>query len=101
MNKIKSVIALGAFVSAIFMGCATTTVKGSGIKGNTANVKKNYVTILDYQGASFGSEIPQWVVEIGNGNYSSEYISSLMPGVSGKKIFVTLARGDNLEYTEQ
>lgn len=85
----------------VLFGCATTTVKGSGIKGNAAKVKKSEVSIIDYQGASFGSEIPQWVVEIGNGNYSSEYLSSIMPGVKGKKAFVTVARGDNLEYTKQ
>lgn len=83
------------------MSCATTSVKGSGIKGKAATVKKSYVQILDYQGASFGSEIPQWVVEIGNGNYSSEYLKSIMPGINGKKAFVTVARGDNLAFTQQ
>lgn len=90
-----SIVTLG------LIGCATTSVKGSGIKGNSATVKKNYVQILDYQGASFGSEIPQWVVEIGNGNYSSEYLKSIMPGITGKKAFVTVARGDNLAFTQQ
>ena len=61
-----------------FVGCATTSVTGSGIKGKAATVKKNYVKIIDYQGSSFGSEIPQWVVEIGNGNYSSEYLKTIM-----------------------
>lgn len=84
-----------------FVGCATTSVTGSGIKGKAATVKKNYVKIIDYQGSSFGSEIPQWVVEIGNGNYSSEYLKTIMPGINGKKAFVTVARGDNLAFTEQ
>ncbi len=84
-----------------FIGCATTSVTGSGIKGKAATVKKNYVQIIDYQGSSFGSEIPQWVVEVGNGNYSSDYLKSIMPGISGKKAFVTVARGDNLAFTEQ
>ena len=37
-----------------FIGCATTSVTGSGIKGKAATVKKNYVQIIDYQGSSFG-----------------------------------------------
>lgn len=99
MKKLAVAVAL-SFV--LFVSCGTTkTVKGSGIKGNAAKVQKNVVTILDYQGASFGSEIPQWVVEIGNGNYASDYLATVMPGVAGKKVFVIVSRGDNLEYTKQ
>ena len=98
----KSILILAAVAAIAFTGCGTTKkVAGSGIKGNAAKVQKNVVTILDYQGASFGSEIPQWVVEIGNGNYSAEYLSPIMPGIAGKKAFVVVARGDNLEYTKQ
>lgn len=100
MKRNLFLVGLVLTVLTFFTSCETTKVAGSGIKGTAATVKKNYVTILDYQGASFGSEIPQWVVEIGNGNYSSEYLASIMPGVNGKKVFVTLARGDNLEYTK-
>lgn len=98
----KSILILSVVTALVFAGCGTTkTVKGSGIKGNAAKVQKSYVTILDYQGASFGSEIPQWVVEIGNGNYSAEALTPILPGISGKKPFVVVARGDNLEYTRQ
>ena len=98
----KSILILSVVTALVFAGCETTkTVKGSGIKGNAAKVQKSYVTILDYQGASFGSEIPQWVVEIGNGNYSAEALLPILPGISGKKPFVVVARGDNLEYTRQ
>ena len=98
----KSIFILSVATVLLFTSCGTTkTVKGSGIKGNSAKVQKNSVTILDYQGASFGSEIPQWVVEVGNGNYSAEALSPILPGISGKKPFVVVARGDNLEYTRQ
>lgn len=97
----KSIFILAAAAVFSFTSCETTKVSGSGIKGNAAKVQKNVVTILDYQGASFGSEIPQWVVEVGNGNYSAEYLSPIMPGISGKKPFVIVARGDNLEFTKQ
>ena len=98
----KSILILSVVTALVFAGCGTTkTVKGSGIKGNAAKVQKSYVTILDYQGASFGSEIPQWVVEIGNGNYSADALSPIIPGIANKKPFVVVARGDNLEYTRQ
>ena len=97
----KTIFILSVVAAALFSSCGTTKVSGSGIKGNAAKVQKNYVTILDYQGASFGSEIPQWVVEIGNGNYSAEYLSPIMPGIAGKKPFVVVSRGDNLEFTKQ
>ncbi len=97
----KSILIFSVVASILLSSCGTTKVSGSGIKGKASKVQKNYVTILDYQGASFGSEIPQWVVEIGNGNYSAEYLSPIMPGISGKKAFVVVARGDNLEFTKQ
>ena len=98
----KKIIFVLAAVSAVLLSsCGTTKVSGSGIKGNVAKVQKNYVTIVDYQGASFGSEIPQWVVALADGNYSAEYLSSVMPGISDKKPFVVIARGDNFEFTRQ
>ena len=87
----KSIFILSVAAALLFTSCGTTkTVKGSGIKGNAAKVQKSYVTILDYQGASFGSEIPQWVVEIGNGNYSAEALSPILPGISGKNHLLLL-----------
>lgn len=101
MKKILSVIT-AVLALAMLSGCASTkAVKGSGIKGEAAKIQKSKVVILDYQGASFGSEIPQWVVELGNGNYSADYLAKIMPEIKGKKAFVTIARGDNLEYTKQ
>lgn len=55
-----------AFVAALsgltFFGCASSSkVSGSEIKGNAAKIKESYVTIFDYQGASFGSEMQRVV----------------------------------------
>lgn len=102
--KKMNIIVLSVFAAAMLLGCATTSaksVKGSGMKGKSASVQKNYVKIVDYQGASFGSEIPEWVVEIGNGQYSPSVLSKVMPDVNGKKIFVTIGRGDNLEFVRE
>ena len=100
----KSILILAAVAAIAFTGCGTTKkVAGSGIKGNAAKVQKNVVTILDYQGASFGSEIPQWVVEIGNGNYSAEYLSCLCGAVPSHlqillQPFQKTCRGNEVSY---
>ena len=90
-----------AVTSFMVMSCASTTVKGSGIKGKSAKMAKNKIEVVDYQGASFGSEIPQWVIEVGNGNYSASVLTKVMPDLKGKKTFVTIAQGDNLEFVKQ
>lgn len=88
-------------LSALLFGCKTTQTKGSGIKGKSAKVETGKRVIEDYQGATFGSEIPQWVKLISDGQYSTEVLNSVMPGVNGKKIFVVTNRGKNLSYVEQ
>ncbi len=90
------------FVAAfVLSGCATTSVSGSGIKGKAGTVSGNEISIIDYQGASFGSEIPEWVIQVANGNYSSSALKGVMPDVEGRKIFVCIGSGDNLEFTKQ
>jgi len=99
-KSLLCVLAVAAI--ALLSSCGTTTaVKGSGVKGKKASIRDSYVSIIDYQGASFGSEIPAWVVAIGDGNYSGEYLSTIMPGVDNKKVFVIVERGDNLKAAEE
>lgn len=98
----KSVISLMILaVLLCAMGCKTTEVAGSGIKGQSATVAKSKVKIVDYQGATFGKEIPEWVVLVGEGNYSQSVLSKVMPDVDGKKVFVVMGQGDNLEFVRQ
>ncbi len=97
-----NIAVLSVAAALLVSSCATTQVTGSGIKNTgKTKVQKSTVTLLDYQGMTFGSEIPQWVVEVGNGNYSEAYLKQFMPGVEGKKLFVTIGRGDNLAYVTQ
>lgn len=74
------------------ISCGTTSVQSS------KSQPKVKVDIIDYQGAAFGSKIPQWAYDISQGQYSETALSNVMPGVSDKKLFVTIARGDNLEF---
>lgn len=99
MKKIAFVGAVLA--SLVFASCATTTVKGSGIKMKADKVAKNKTQLLDYQGSTFGSEIPEWVVQVADGQYSEKVLQEYMPGLEKKKSFVTVGRGSNLEFVRQ
>ncbi len=96
----KLIITLAAVLSLTFVGCQTTSVKGSGIKGKSASVKTGKRAIVDYQGAVFGREIPEWVVLLSEGQYSQEVLSTVMPNLKNKKVFVVQERGDNLDFVK-
>lgn len=100
MKKILGMMVIVASFLA-FMGCATTKTKGSGIKGQSSKVDTGKRVLIDYQGATFGSEIPEWVKLIGEGQYSEKVLSKSMPGVENKKVFVVTNRGNKLNYIEQ
>jgi len=100
MKKIVN-MAICALAAVLLAGCATTTTKGSGIKGKSSKMAKVKTEIVDYQGASFGSEIPEWVVLAAEGQYSTAVLSKSMPGLEKKKVFVTIAQGDNLDFVKQ
>lgn len=87
--------------AALFMSCVTTRTSGSGIKGEKASVDTGKRVLIDYQGATFGKEIPEWVVKIGEGQYSEEVLAPAMPGIEGKKVFVSVNRGKKLDFVKQ
>lgn len=98
----KSLFAMSVIaLSAMLFGCKTTETKGSGMKGKPASIDTGRRVLIDYQGATFGSEIPEWVKLVGEGQYSAEVLNPVMPGVNGKKVFVVTNRGNNLNYIEQ
>ena len=82
------------------LGCTTTKVAGSGIKGKSASVKTGKRVIVDYQGATLGKEIPKWVELLVEGQYSQSVLATVMPNLEGKKVFVTMGRGDNLDFVQ-
>ena len=82
------------------LSCATTKVSGSGIKGKSASVKTGKRVIVDYQGATLGKEIPEWVELLVEGQYSQPVLKSVMPNLENKKVFVTMGRGDNLNFVQ-
>ena len=100
MKKILGMMVIVASFLA-FVGCATTKTKGSRIKGQGSKVDTGKRVLIDYQGATFGSEIPEWVKLIGEGQYSEKVLSKSMPDVENKKMFVVTNRGNKLNYIEQ
>ena len=102
MNKsLKMIMAATIALAALgFAGCKTTEVAGSGIKGKSATVKKVKRQIVDYQGATLGSEIPQWVKLVSEGQYGQKVLSKSMPDLEGKKVFVVTGRGDSLDFVK-
>ena len=99
MKKNKSSV-LFILSAVLFIGCATTKVSGSGIKGKTASIKTGKRVIVDYQGATLGKEIPEWVELLVEGQYSQPVLKNVMPNLEDKKVFVTMGRGDNLEFVQ-
>ncbi len=91
-------IAVSALVLA---SCATTETKGSGVKGKAAKVQVQKSVLIDYQGSVLGKEIPAWVESLIEGQYSQESLKKVMPNVEGKKVFVAIGRGDNLDFVKQ
>lgn len=99
MKKLIYSISLSlAFLA--FLGCTTTKVAGSGMKGKSASVKSGKRIIVDYQGATLGKEIPKWVELLVEGQYSQPVLKTVMPNLEGKKVFVTMGRGDNLDFVQ-
>ena len=100
MKKLLVLLVLTASIFA-FMGCATTKTKGSGIKGQGSKVDTGKRVLIDYQGATFGSEIPEWVKLIGEGQYSEKVLSKSMPGVENKKVFVGKVESGEIKSVTQ
>ncbi len=98
----KLIVLFAASAVLAVTGCGTTSsVKGSGIKGEEPEMATSKARIVDYQGSAFGTEIPQWVIQVAQGEYSESALSKVMPDLKGRKIFVTMADGDNLEFVKQ
>ena len=88
------------FAFVVLSGCTTTKVAGSGMKGKSASVKTGKRVIVDYQGATLGKEIPKWVELLVEGQYSQPVLKTVMPNLENKKVFVTMGRGDNLDFVQ-
>ncbi len=102
MKKTSLMAAAVISIAAIITGCgSTSTVTKSDFKGDAAVMAKTNKTIIDYQGATFGTPVPQWVISVAEGNYTVEALKKQIPGIEGKKPFVTLARGDNLDFVRE
>lgn len=92
MKKLKFIVLLA--VTMIFaFSCASNGIKGGGI-----TMSKTTPTIVNYAGASVGADIPGWVLDASNGNYST-VAKSL--GLKDRKVFVVSNSGPNKDFLQQ
>ncbi len=101
-ESMKKNIIVSAFLvlAMLLTSCRTTSVAGSGIKGKGARMASVKREIIAYQGDEFPGEIPEWVVLVAQGQYDAAVLSKVMPGLEGKKVFVTIGQGDNYEFVK-
>ena len=99
----KKLLFLSTIATVLLLAsCGTTNkVEGSGIKAKDPKVATAKVILDEWQGSELGGEIPQWVVELANGNYGEVALAKVMPDIKGKKTFVTIGYGDNLDFVRQ
>jgi hypothetical protein len=96
------ILAATAVFGLSLFSCGTTDkVEGSGIKAKDPKVATAKVVLDEWQGSEMGGEIPQWVIELANGNYGEAALAKVMPDIKGKKTFVTIGYGDNLDFVRQ
>ena len=102
MKKILTLAAAVMAASFTFMSCGSTKiVESSNIKAKDPKVATGKVVLDEWQGSELGGAVPQWVVELANGNYGEAALSKYMPEIKGKKTFVTIGYGDNLDFVRQ
>lgn len=95
----KTLLALAGIAMLLsFVGCKTTEVKESDLRGEAATVSTPKRKIVDYKGQIFGEAIPEWVKAAVQGETAK--LDKLMPGLEGTKVFVASERGDNLNFVK-
>lgn len=87
--KISKLLGAVAVAAVIFTSCASN---GSGQKPVFST---NRPEIIDYPGITLGSEIPDWVKAVDEGN-RSKIAKSL--DLSKDEVFVIINKGDNLDF---
>ena len=100
MKKILFAI-LGLALAFTAVSCGTTEVKGTGIKSEAPTLATNKKVIVDYSGNALGRQIPEWVLLVSDGNHNAKAYESILPDMKNKKIFVTEAKGPNLDFLRE
>ena len=99
--KKTSFAILGLALAFTAVSCGTTEVKGTGIKSEAPTLATNTKVIIDYSGNALGREIPEWVMLVSDGNHNANAYESILPDMKNKKIFVTEAKGPNLDFLRE
>lgn len=95
----KTFLAIVGFAMLIsLIGCKTTEVKESDLRGEGATVATKKRQIVDYKGLIFGEAIPEWVKACVQGQTAQ--LPKLLPGLENSKVFVATERGADLDFIE-
>ncbi|MCR5725321.1 MAG: hypothetical protein K6G80_09580 [Treponema sp.] len=97
----KKLLVLAASAALLLASCASTDVKSSKFKADDPKVNTGKTELMEWQGSELGGAVPQWVIELANGNFGEKALARVMPDIEGKKTFVTIGYGDNLEFVRQ
>ena len=94
MKKIMLFTAAAVILGFGFIGCASSSTSEPTSVQAPAPAKHIERVMLDWKGASIGSEIPGWVYDAVEEDYTS---LSKLPQLSKKKIICAEAKGKNLD----
>lgn len=98
-NMKKTLLALAGIAMLLsFVGCKTTEIKDSDLRGKGATVATPKRKIVDYKGQVFGTAIPEWVIACVEGETAK--LPKLMIGLEDTKVFVATERGKNLNFVK-
>ena len=85
--SVLTVLALGTLAS-----CGSTLK----LKGEEPVMNTGRPEVIDYQGLALGSEVPQWVIAIGDG--SEKRVRKSLDIPNSKQIFILQNKGNDLDF---
>ncbi|MCI5606376.1 MAG: hypothetical protein SOT46_09095 [Treponema sp.] len=93
MKKFVLPVVTATLVAALFASCASS----SGLEGKKPVMNSGSPEIIDYQGKALGSEIPGWVVAVGEGA-TKRVAKGLDIDLKEETIFILQNKGNDLDF---
>lgn len=93
MKKFVLPVVAAALVAGLFASCGSS----SGIAGPKPEMNINTPEIIDYQGKALGSEVPGWVVAVGEGA-TKRVAKGLDIDLKEETIFILQNKGNDLDF---
>ena len=87
---------ISALTALVLFGALASCSSTRKLKGEEPGMMTGKPEIIDYQGLALGSQIPDWVVAIGDGSQKKVRKSLDIP--NSKQIFILQNKGTNLDF---